>query len=93
MPSKKTAKKTAKQKSKRPRTTLIRDGKPQRTRFRGGVLDLIEADDDLRNPYGPPVHLNPETKEEREKRLAARKALTLRAFQTTYENRHRRKAS
>ena len=93
MPSKKATKKTSKQKSKRSRATLSRDGKPQRTRFHGAVLDLIEADDDLRNSYGPPVHPNPETKEEREKRLAARKALTLRAFKTTYENRHRRKAS
>lgn len=37
-----------------------------------------------------PVYLNPETVEEREKRLAARKALTLRAFRTTYENRRRK---
>jgi len=37
-----------------------------------------------------PVYLNPEAPEEREKRLAARKALTLRAFQTTYENRRRK---
>ena len=34
--------------------------------------------------------INPESKEEREKRLAARKARTLKAFQTTYENRHRK---
>ena len=34
-----------------------------------------------------------ETEEEREKRLAAREALTLSAFQMTYENRHRRKTS
>ena len=41
----------------------------------------------------PLQHLAGETEEEREKRLAARKALTLRAFQMTYENRHRRKNS
>jgi hypothetical protein len=42
----------------------------------------------------PPLQrLAGETDEEREKRLAARKALTLRAFQMTYENRHRRKTS
>jgi hypothetical protein len=37
-----------------------------------------------------PVRLNPESAEERRKRLAARKALTLRAFRTTYENRRRK---
>jgi hypothetical protein len=40
-----------------------------------------------------PYYLNPETKEEREKRLAARKALTLKAFRMAYENHHRRKSS
>ena len=39
-----------------------------------------------------PVRINPESKEKREKRLAARKARTLRAFQMAYED-HRRKAS
>jgi hypothetical protein len=41
----------------------------------------------------PLQRLAGETEEEREKRLAARKALTLRAFRMTYENRHRRKTS
>ena len=40
-----------------------------------------------------PRYLNPETKEDREKRLAARKALTLKAFQMAYENHHGRKVS
>jgi hypothetical protein len=40
-----------------------------------------------------PRYVNPETREEREKRLAARKALTLKAFEIAYENNHRRKAS
>ena len=40
-----------------------------------------------------PYRLNPETEEEREKRLAARKALTLKAARIAYENHHRRKAS
>jgi len=40
-----------------------------------------------------PVRINPESKEKREKRLAARKARTLRAFQMAYEDHHRRKAS
>jgi hypothetical protein len=39
-----------------------------------------------------PYRINPETNEEREKRLAARKALTLKAARIAYEN-HRRKAS
>jgi hypothetical protein len=36
-----------------------------------------------------PVRINRESKEKREKRLARRKARTLEAFQTTYENRRR----
>lgn len=36
---------------------------------------------------------NPEDKEEREKRLKKREALTLKAFQIAYENHHQRKAS
>jgi hypothetical protein len=41
----------------------------------------------------PLQRLAGETEEEREKRLAARRSLTLRAFRMTYENRHRRKTS
>jgi hypothetical protein len=40
-----------------------------------------------------PYRINPETNEEREKRLAARKTLTLKAAHIAYENHHRRKAS
>ena len=40
-----------------------------------------------------PYRINPETNEERDKRLAKRKKLTLRAFQMAYENQHRRKVS
>jgi hypothetical protein len=43
--------------------------------------------------YEQPLHKNPETKEQREKRLAKREALTLKAFQIAYENHHQRKAS
>ena len=43
--------------------------------------------------YEQPRYRNLEKGEEREKRLAKRKALTLRAFQIAYENHHRRKAS
>lgn len=54
-------------------------------------LDFVfSSADDGENPE--PVRINPESKEGREKRLATRKARTLKAFQTTYENR-RRKAS
>ncbi len=53
------------------------------------VFDFNLADHDGRPR---PVRINPESKEERGKRLATRKARTLKAFQTTYENR-RRKAS
>lgn len=40
-----------------------------------------------------PIYLNPESSEEREKRLAKRKARTLRIFQKAYENHHSRKVS
>jgi hypothetical protein len=39
--------------------------------------------------YERPVHLNPETKEQREKRLTKRAKLTLKAFRIAYENHHR----
>ena len=37
-----------------------------------------------------PLSINPEPEKQREKRLAKRKARTLNAFQTTYENRRRK---
>ncbi|HKS27653.1 MAG TPA: hypothetical protein VJS44_07530 [Pyrinomonadaceae bacterium] len=40
-----------------------------------------------------PYRINPESEEERAKRLAARKALTLKAARIAYENHHGRKAS
>ena len=43
--------------------------------------------------YERPLHKDSETNEQREKRLAKREALTLRAFQIAYENHHHRKAS
>jgi len=50
------------------------------------------ASGDELHPYR--MRRNPEPSPEAEaKRLARRKALTLRAFQTTYDNHHRRKAS
>ena len=92
-----TAKKSAKKSVKR----VIRAGEKKGSRSHGskglgvsrvhgnggGELPSIEFDV---SDYPGPVYLNPESPEEREKRLAARKALTLRAFQTTYENRRRK---
>jgi len=43
--------------------------------------------------YERPLYKNPENKEEREKRLKKREALTLKAFRIAYENHHQRKAS
>ena len=57
----------------------------------GPVLPLKVNEDSTRYLQ---VRLNPETAEEREKRLATRKARTLRIFQKAYENqRQQRKAS
>lgn len=42
--------------------------------------------------YEEPLRKNPETEKEREKRLAKREALTLRAFQIAYDNNHPRKS-
>jgi hypothetical protein len=43
--------------------------------------------------YEQPVIRNPEMAEAREKRLAKREALTLRAFKIAYDNHHNRKSS
>ena len=56
--------------------------------------DSFKDGDD--SPCPCPIRRNPETAEEREKRekrLAARKALTLKAFRMAYENYHSRKSS
>ncbi len=45
------------------------------------------------NGFKQPYHINPESKEEREKRLRARKRLTLKAARIAYDNHHVRKAS
>ena len=73
------------------------------TRVHGGERGIMHVYGGDEFPLPPPTHgnghrkqpryINPETREEREKRLAARKALTLRAFEMAYENNHRRKAS
>jgi len=91
MPSKRAAKKVseagAKERDKKGRGDSRLNGNGA-TRARGSTPELVfHTGARLR-----PSRLNPESSEEREKRLAARKALTLRAFHMTYENR-RRKAS
>jgi hypothetical protein len=43
--------------------------------------------------YEQPTRKNPETDEERQKRLAKREALTLQAFKIAYDNHHPRKSS
>ncbi len=59
------------------------------------IDDLRLADKDARNEglREQPVLLKNETSEERGKRLAARKALTLKVFQAAYESHQRRKSS
>lgn len=87
-------KKSASKVSKKSKTT-------PRSKTTGARVTVISSDmtefplPSGRNGKGDkqPGYLNPETKEEREKRLAARKALTLKAFRMAYENHHRRKAS
>lgn len=54
---------------------------------------LIPLSSRINGARKQPYRINPETDEEREKRLAARKALTLKAFEMAYKNHHRRKAS
>ena len=78
MPSKKSAKKTG--------NARANGNGAGRTRGGGPKLELDFGE------YTRPARLSSESPEERRKRLAARKALTLRAFRMTYENR-RRKAS
>lgn len=54
----------------------------------GPVLPLTINEDATQYP---PVYINPETAEERDKRLAARKARTLRIFQKAYETHHQQR--
>jgi hypothetical protein len=56
------------------------------------AINKPSKDGDDLHPY--PIRRNPEPPPEAtRKKLEARKALTLRAFQMAYENHHRRKAS
>ena len=87
------SKKTAKPKAKNARRDPSRKngaGKlvSRRTACDAAALELVS---DRQPPR--PKHLNPETEEERKKRLAKRKAMTIKAFQMAYEDHRRRKAS
>ncbi|HEV7859571.1 MAG TPA: hypothetical protein VGO91_13205 [Pyrinomonadaceae bacterium] len=98
MSSKKSSKKRAKktnQASNGNGAKLARfDGVENISRVWSGEDGSTLARDGAEASRPQPVYLNPETTEEREKRLAERKALTLRIFQSAYENhRQRRKAS
>lgn len=96
MPSKKRIKKSGKPSKKTRNVEGL-------SRFRGSNVGIMlggengeevspEIEFDFEE-YPHPIHPNPETPETREKRLSARKALTLKAFRIAYENSHRRKAS
>lgn len=92
MSAKKTAKKSVKKvksigEKRVPRSNGSKGHGISRVHGNGGDLPDLEFDF---NDYPGPLYPNHETPEERVKRLAARKALTLRAFQTTYENRRRK---
>lgn len=63
----------------------------------GTIVSILTGDEfdvvrnlaaDEKHP-AQPMRINAESKEARAKRLAARKARTLKAFQTTFENRRR----
>ncbi len=62
-------------------------------RSNGANIALVLSDDIGGLDTSRPYLLNPESSEERQKRLAKRKALTLRAFQKAYENHRARKVS
>lgn len=93
MPSKKTTKKNPTKAG----TKLNRNGrKPVRRDKNIGIMLSDEEDDMLpidHTDFPQPIQLNPESAEEREARLAKRKARTLHIFRIAYENHHRRKVS
>jgi hypothetical protein len=86
MPSKK---KPVARKSSRHRVEKRAQVGPTLTLFYGDEEDFSSNG----KQYEQPHYKTPETAEEREKRLAKREALTLRAFQIAYDNHHQRKSS
>jgi len=89
------SKKSLSAKSKTDTATSHREGESSARYVSGDSGKALMQREARGNNKGPrkPDHINPESEEARAKRLAARKARTLRAFQITYENHHRRKAS
>lgn len=81
------AKKRATKKAKRSRSDV------QLGYFHGDGLTFPLAARTNGRARKEPYRINPETAEERAQRLAARKALTLKAARIAYENNHQRKAS
>lgn len=82
---------------KKPVAASQRDSRVRTRAEHAPVLALFSSDDvgvsPNGKPYEQPGHKNHETAEEREKRLAKREALTLRAFQIAYDNHHPPKSS
>ena len=83
MPSKK---RPVARKSPRPRIGKRGQAGPTLTLFHGDEKDFSSNGKNYEQPH----HKNPETAEQREKRLAKREALTFRAFQIAYDNHHQR---
>jgi hypothetical protein len=82
---------SAKKKSsaKADKKTVSRRKSPRTTLFWGnGEIFPLTSDSNGRR-HTQPYRLNPETVEEREKRLTAREKQTLQAFQAAYESHHR----
>jgi hypothetical protein len=107
MPAKKRA--TSKAKKNRTVRRSSRDAKLSRVQgdvktilaWGDNIGIMLSGDDEERLPSPKrngrarkePYYINPETAEQRRQRLAARKALTLKAANIAYENHHRRKTS
>lgn len=97
MSSKKSVTKKSKRRTSTPRAGRIWHGDESPnigyTLVSGDKLSLSPSTRSNGSARKQPQRINPETDEQREKRLAARKALTLKAARIAYENHHRRKAS
>jgi hypothetical protein len=82
------AKKAGRQRSTEPRAALRRESSTVVVAA-GDEEELLTVLGSTRHPR--PAYINPESPEDRERRLAARKERTIKAFQMTYENRRRKK--
>lgn len=88
MESRKTTK-TKLTKTRRPKRNDNGSGRIVRT-LTGDEFNVVRNLAADETPPAQPMRINQESKEARAKRLAARKARTLKAFQTTFENRSRK---